>query len=210
MVFIDDSRMYKDQLRIIKKNTSADEHNRKKMEEKMNVTQKKYEEICTEHSVKSTLKNTSEVLKMFYPEAEIADSQYRKTKGDQVLQKMMKFKQYDKKKFNLFDQLMQSNVQDLEKGNKKFASQKEHIKLKEHRYLLNQEMKAYKKRNMKEIRSVTNFLKQEEKDFAFMKDIYEDLQKKLEEKYKVLHELPQMLQKQDKTQKMVFQKIYKQ
>jgi len=70
---------------------------------------------------------------------------------------------------------MQSNVQDLEKGNKKFASQKEHIKLKEHRYLLNQEMKAYKKRNMKEIRSVTNFLKQEEKDFAFMKDIYEDL-----------------------------------
>jgi len=38
MVFIDDSRMYKDQLRIIKKNTSADEHNRKKMEEKMNLT----------------------------------------------------------------------------------------------------------------------------------------------------------------------------
>jgi hypothetical protein len=35
MVFIDDSRMYKDQLRIVKKNARIEEHNCKQMEERM-------------------------------------------------------------------------------------------------------------------------------------------------------------------------------
>ena len=176
----------------------------------MNITREQYEKVCSEHNVKSNLKNTDEVLKMFYPGADQTDYEYRKMKGYNVLQKIQKFKDYDKKEFQLFDQLMQSNFSDLEKGKKKFASKKEHVKLKQHRYLLNLEIKAYKKRNTKEMDSANLFLKQEEKDHAYMKEVMQDLQKKLEEKYTILHKLPDMLQKQDKTQKMVFQKIYKQ
>jgi len=53
---------------------------------------------------------------------------------------------------------MQSKVTILEKGKNKYEQVKEHIKLKEHRYILKQDQKAFEERNKKKMNLLNNQL----------------------------------------------------